>query len=152
MSMKDQGAGSLRTCSKPWLDRKLKLDHPRTRTSYPSDLTSEDEVSTDGEGSFPESISYPEEWLEWEEFVSQTGRTKLGDIGETKTCVWGISMHCRISQWSKIPIQDQQRKDSRSFNAMYQHGRKWWTSQQGHRATTTISSSGFQTCFLERKC
>ena len=37
----------------------------------PATLTSEDEVSTDGEGSVPESISYPEEWLEWEEFVSQ---------------------------------------------------------------------------------
>ena len=31
----------------------------------------EDEVSTDGEGSSYESSAYPEEWLEWEEFVSQ---------------------------------------------------------------------------------
>ena len=31
----------------------------------------EDEVSTDGEGSSYESNAYPEEWLEWEEFVSQ---------------------------------------------------------------------------------
>ena len=37
----------------------------------PATLTSEDEESTDGEGSSPESITYPEEWLEWEEFVSQ---------------------------------------------------------------------------------
>ena len=37
----------------------------------PATLSSEDEVSTDGEGSVPESIAYPEEWLEWEEFVSQ---------------------------------------------------------------------------------
>ena len=37
----------------------------------PATHTSENEVSTDGEGSSYESNAYPEEWLEWEEFVSQ---------------------------------------------------------------------------------
>ena len=35
----------------------------------PSILQSDDDISTDGEGSYHGSEPYPEEWLEWEEFV-----------------------------------------------------------------------------------
>ena len=35
----------------------------------PSTLQSDDDISTDGEGSYHGSEPYPEEWLEWEEFV-----------------------------------------------------------------------------------
>ena len=90
----------------------------------PATLSSEDEVSTDGEGSVPESIAYLEEWVRMGGVCKPTGRTKLGNIGQTETCIRGISMHCRVSQWSEIPIQSQQGEDSRSINAMYQHRRK----------------------------
>lgn len=37
----------------------------------PSPSLTDDEVSTDGDGSSCESDAYHDEWLEWEEFISQ---------------------------------------------------------------------------------
>ena len=50
----------------------------------PATQTSEDEVSTDGEGSSYESNAYPEEWLEWEEFVSQQEGPNADTSGKQK--------------------------------------------------------------------
>ena len=50
----------------------------------PGVIQPEDDISTDGEGSFHGSESYPEEWLEWEEFVCHqegpSGTTSDGSL------------------------------------------------------------------------
>ena len=52
----------------------------------PSTLQSEDDISTDGEGSYHGSEPYPEEWLEWEEFVcNQEGPCATSSDGSKVT-------------------------------------------------------------------
>ena len=74
---------------KPWLDRKLKLDHPRTRTrplQQLSCLRTKSRLMVKVLSPL-KSIAYPEEWLEWEEFVSQQEGPNSGDIGQAETCI-----------------------------------------------------------------
>ena len=52
----------------------------------PSTLQSDDDISTDGEGSYHGSEPYPEEWLEWEEFVcNQEGPCATSSDGSKVT-------------------------------------------------------------------